>query len=99
MREAFFILVVVAGLFALTAVRYRRQISTLIGFYREMSRVRSAIAAKDEATPVEQRHDPLVCCQKCRKWVPESGAIRFGKTVFYCSQSCMTKAAEPDGVV
>jgi hypothetical protein len=98
MREAVFILAIVAVLVAITAVRYRRQISAAIGFYKEIKKVRSQLneaRQNDQAAPQPARQETLVCCQKCRKWVPESGAVKFGRSVFYCSRDCMSKAAAP----
>ena len=93
MKEALFVLAVVFVLFAITAVRYRRQISGAIGFYRELQKMRSQMAPKQQEEIPEAKPDTLVCCQKCRKWVPESGAVKFGRSVFYCSQKCLTAAA------
>lgn len=99
MKEAVFILAIVAALLVLTAVRYRKQIATAIGIYREFRRMRSQLTAKKKTPAHEQKPETLVCCQKCRRWVPESGAIRFGKSVFYCSQDCLRNAAVTGGAV
>lgn len=99
MKEAVFILLIAAILFALTAIRFRKHISTAIGIYREFGRMRSDLAANRGVSIKNEAPGALVCCQKCRKWVPELGAIRFGKAVFYCSQTCMSSAAVPNRAV
>ncbi len=86
MREGIFILVVVLILLALTAVRYRKQISGVIGVARMLK------DAKDQAHVAVNSKQPqpsvqLVNCGKCGVWVPEGKAVaRHG--IKYCSAAC-----------
>jgi hypothetical protein len=90
MREAFFILLVIAAILALTAYRYRAHIGAI---YRIWTVLRSArVGRRDEmAEPAEAVKGPLVNCAKCGIWVPESKAIKLGTRVFYCSAACVEK--------
>jgi hypothetical protein len=94
-REAFFILLVIAVLAALTAYRYRRQIRTMREFWRmakEMRQMHTAVRREvEEAKPVET--GKLVNCSKCGTWVPEIRAIRLGRSSVYCSSKCLEKSA------
>ena len=92
MREAFFILLVIAVILALTAYRYRSHIGAV---YRLWKVLRSAKVehANEIGEPAEAVKGPLVNCAKCGTWVPESKAIKLGARTFYCSVACMEKAA------
>jgi hypothetical protein len=92
MREALFIFVVVLVLLALTAIRYRKQITAVIRFSRML---RNAGATKPIGN-AERRKDvvvPLAKCAKCGTWVPQTRAIKFGPGNYYCSSKCMEAAA------
>jgi hypothetical protein len=93
MREAFFVLLVIAVLLAFTAFRYRRQIAAVYKFWGVLKDARKNIPQPQMNEHAESRTGPLVNCAKCGNWVPESAAIRLGTRVFYCSSSCVEKAA------
>jgi len=85
MKEAFFIFLVIGLLAALTAVKYRKQISGMIGVARMLRDARANITGAQ--TRVERsgvKSVPLVNCSKCGVWVPENRARKVG-TVFECS--------------
>ena len=95
MREAIFILLVIAVLAALTAYRYRRQIRMVREFWLMAKGMRQMhIQARkevEESKPVET--GKLVNCSKCGTWVPEDRAIRLGRTSVFCSSKCLEKSA------
>jgi hypothetical protein len=77
MKEGFFILLVIFILLGLTAVRYRKQITGMIGLARALK------DAKDNAAGGSQRQAApasvqLVNCSKCGVWVPENKASKRG---------------------
>jgi hypothetical protein len=88
MREAIVILIVIAVLLGLTAVRYRKQIVAMLHVWRMLKQMRGNAGGQinNGGTPASQR---LVSCAKCGTWVPESSAMRIGPNTFYCSKKCM----------
>ena len=92
MREAFFILLVIGVILALTAFRYRSQVGAVYRFWKVL---RSAKTQQNNeiGEPAEAVKGPLVNCAKCGTWVPESKAIKLGTRVFYCSAACVEKSA------
>ena len=96
MREALFILIVIAILFALTAYRYRRQIKTAREFWRMakgMSRMASQ-ARKEVEEPRDDLSGKLVNCSKCGTWVPEERAVILGRSTVFCSAKCLERSAQ-----
>lgn len=95
MKEALFILLVIAALATLTAYRYRRQIRTMRQFWRMAKEMRQmhnqARGEVNEPKPVA--NGKLVNCSKCGTWVPEERAIRLGRTSAFCSSKCLEKSA------
>jgi hypothetical protein len=92
MREAFFILLVIAVVLALTAYRYRLQIGAFYRFWKALRAARVQ-QGKEIGEPAEEVKGPLVNCAKCGTWIPESKAIKLGARVFYCSAACVEKTA------
>ena len=90
MREALFILLVLAVLAALTAYRYRRGIGAFVEFWRMIRSAQQKGQPSDKQIKEEPTTaGPLVHCPKCGKWLPESEAIRLGRTSYYCSTKCL----------
>jgi len=89
MKEAFFILLVIAVILALTAIRYRRQIVGVIQIWRSLNSMRAQVKEKQESAEDTISSGPLVNCAKCGTWVPEQKAIKLRGGVVYCSTSCM----------
>lgn len=90
MKVALFILVVVMILLAWTVVRYRKQISSIIGFVRMVRE--AAVPARNTGEIREMKTavpNELVSCSKCGVWVPHDRAIRFDAKTFYCSKDCV----------
>jgi hypothetical protein len=92
MREFLVVLIVIIGLLALTAYKYRRQISMLIGFSRMIREARSGAAASREPRSINAEPKELVNCTACGTWVPQDRAIKFDARTFYCSKDCVQKA-------
>lgn len=87
MKEALIILVVVAVLLGLTALKYRRQITAVLRIYRQLKGIRSGSSSPQAVDPA-LGSETMVCCERCRKWVAEDRAIRFGRGPFFCSKEC-----------
>lgn len=91
MRAALFILVVVMILMAWTAIRYRKQIASVIGFVRMIREgVSSTTGPRDTKEMKAAVPNELVSCSKCGVWVPHDRAIRFDAKTYYCSKDCVT---------
>ncbi|MFT3745276.1 MAG: PP0621 family protein [Pyrinomonadaceae bacterium] len=89
MREALFIILVVLILLAWTAFRYRKQISSILGFARMLQDAKSQMTAGPRQIQQNQEKGiPLVNCSKCAVWVPQSKARKVGE-LFYCSDECV----------
>ena len=91
MREAIFVLVVIAVLFALTAVRYRKQLAAGFQIWKMLreARQRAADLRRPDAEAEPVSAGPLVNCVKCRTWVPENKAIRLNSNTYFCSRECL----------
>ena len=93
MREAFFILIVFAVILALTAIRYRKQIVTMLHVWRSLKAMRQQVSQRQVPPEKPEQAGPLVNCSKCGTWVPEQRAIKLRGGTFYCSSNCLeTKA-------
>jgi hypothetical protein len=84
-REAFFILLVIVGLLALTAVRYRKQIAGMIGIARMLREAKNA-GGLAQPTKKEQRSAQLVNCSACGIWVPADKAKRDRSGLALCAK-------------
>ena len=89
MKEAIFILLIVAVLFALTAFRYRRHLRTAIGVWRMLQSARSTGQRREVSGSEQPKSGKLVSCSKCGTWVPEPRAIRVPPKIYYCSRECL----------
>lgn len=90
MREAIFILIVLAVLLGLTAYRYRKQLMFALQIWRVMKgsrEMRSRQASQIDPQPADKGE--LVSCSRCGKWTPSTAAIKFGPTIYYCSTQCL----------
>ncbi len=94
MKEAIFILLIVAVLIGLTAFRYRKQLAAVLNVWRMLKSMRQ-VDSRDEGRieGSERTSGPLVNCAKCGTWVPETRAMKFGKNSYYCSAACVEKSA------
>ena len=92
MKEAFFILLVMAVLIGLTAIRYRKQIAGVLHIWRSLKSMRDQVKEKQVRPQDSIPAGPLVNCAKCGTWVPEQKAIQLRGGTFYCSSSCLESA-------
>jgi len=89
MRDALFILVVIAILLSLTAIKYRRQIVAMIAFYKQVKAVKSRLDQPGigRSKVDGERGIQLIKCSRCRKWIPQSEAMgNLSKPV--CARGC-----------
>ncbi len=95
MREAVVIFAVILILLAITAIKYRKQIATVIGVGR-MLRDAAAATTATRQTRIEEpvNSGKLVSCSKCGTWVPESRAIKFGGNTFFCTDACLQRSIQ-----
>lgn len=85
MKEAFFILLVVLVLLALSAVKYRKQIAGIIGFARMLKDARANIAQRaHQVQSQDEKNVSLVNCSKCGVWIPQNKATKIGD-IYVCS--------------
>ena len=89
MREALVILIAIAILAALTAIKYRRQIVTMIRIYKQFQAVRQGIKGSGERVIREAPNEgiQLVKCERCNKWIPQSEAMTIGGRPI-CREAC-----------
>jgi hypothetical protein len=94
MREALIILTVAAVLIVLTAIKYRRQIMALIGFYRQLKTIRAGMREPGGRARINDPVDgiQLVKCGRCGKWLPESETTRLS-TGSVCTVDCRSVVA------
>lgn len=90
MKEALVILAVFVVILALTAVRYRKQIGTMLHIWRSLKAMRQQVKGKSTSTREEPiAAGPLVNCARCGTWVPENRAIVLKGGTTYCSTACL----------
>jgi hypothetical protein len=93
MRETLFILLVVFGLLAWTAFRYRKQIAGMIGFAKMLREAKDGlIQGSNQGGKQTEKAMPLVNCIKCGIWVPQTKARKVGD-LFFCSDVCLSQKA------
>lgn len=94
MREAVFILIVIAGLLAWTAFRYRKTIAGMIGFAKMLKEAKDGLVMpKTAESKTAARGSTLVNCSTCGVWVPQTKARKKGD-VFFCSDACVSNQAK-----
>lgn len=94
----FFLLLLI---FALVALRYRRQVQTARQMWRIFRQVRQAAKPPEKITErrVPEKSKRLVRCAKCGKWLAPSEALNLRSKTFYCSANCMERAARIESLV
>ncbi len=94
MREALFVLAVIAVILGLTAFRYRKQLAAGLQIWRMLKEARKQAAAsigKPAPEPEMKASGPLVRCSKCGTWTPSAAAISLGKQIYFCSKDCVER--------
>jgi multidrug resistance efflux pump len=88
MKEFFVVLVVIIVLLGLTAIKYRRQLPSLVGFARLLKEAGSSVSDARKASGQTVKTKALVSCSVCSVWIPEDKAVRKGDQI-YCSTDCI----------
>lgn len=90
------LLILLLFLFAMIAVRYRRQIRTGIEIWKMFRQMRSGIKPeKKQFEKTETAKDAaLVRCARCGTWVPQGKALNLRSKIFYCSTVCIEKSVK-----
>lgn len=96
------ILLILLVVVALVVLRYRKQIQAGWQIWRMFRQMRQV--GKSQEKPVEKKKDtlkdvPLVRCEKCGKWISPEGALKLRSDKYYCSSTCMEKAAKLQSLV
>lgn len=90
------ILGLLAALWIFVAVRYRKQLQTVIYVWKMFRKMRqmSKPAEKQIAKQENLSDVPLVKCTKCGTWLPQKNALNLRSKIFYCSTNCMESAVK-----
>ncbi|MEJ7623097.1 MAG: hypothetical protein WKF34_03820 [Pyrinomonadaceae bacterium] len=91
--EFLFVLAIVVGLVALTALRYRKQLAAGIRFARILNEAKTA-AGRNRTVAGEPAAVPLVNCSKCGVWVPRGKATTDSKGESSCA-ACLQHSDNP----
>lgn len=100
MKEALFILLVVAALLAISMIKYRRRITGAIHLYKLLRGQMTHTA--DNVSPGKEKHQvsatELVNCARCGRWVSRSEAVRMSGGLLLCSIDCAgpTSKTQPE---
>ena len=86
MRDAIFILFVAFILFGLSAIRYRKQISSMIGFARMLKDAKESGGRSTAVRGEDQASVQLVNCAGCGVWVPQNKAMKLRDGFSYCEK-------------
>lgn len=95
------VLLIILIVVALIAVRYRKHILSAWHLWRMFKQVRqmSKPPEKKIETVSHDRNQPLVRCERCGNWIPESQAMNLRSKTFYCSAKCMERAVKLQSLV
>lgn len=100
MTEWILVLAVILFVFALVAIRYRRQITMGIQLLQMFRKMR-AVGKPPPGKPKKQENlkdVQLVRCDRCGKWISPESALKL-KANTYCSTACLEKAAKLQSLV
>jgi Sec-independent protein translocase protein TatA len=95
------ILLILLIVVALVAARYRRQIMTAWQLWRMFKKMRQMSQPKEKRieTVSADKNEPLVRCERCGNWVPQSDALKLRSKTVYCSANCMERAVKLQSLV
>jgi type II secretory pathway pseudopilin PulG len=91
--KALFIFAVILILLALTAVRFRKQISAAITVGRMIRDAGQGARQIQQTRREPMAAAPLVRCARCGTWVPENRVKRLRTGDLYCSDECLRSGA------
>jgi len=95
------ILGIVLLVLLLVALRYRKQIFAAYQIWKMFRQMKQAgKPAEKQPTKTENLKEvPLVRCEKCGKWISPDGALKLRQEKYYCSSTCMERAAKLQSLV
>lgn len=87
--------------FALIAMRYRRQLQTGWQIWRMFRQFKQASKPKEKKIEnrLADKSEQLVRCARCNKWISPKDALNLRSKIVYCSTNCMEKAARIESLV
>jgi hypothetical protein len=88
------VLAIILTVIVLFYIRYRRQIETVIKFWRILRQ--SQIPREPNAGNVLKKPAKdavLVRCTSCGKWIEEASALGLPGKMYYCSPRCLEQTA------
>lgn len=95
------ILALLLFVMVIIAARFRRQILMGLQILQMFRRMRKR--AKPAEEKIERngnaKDEPLVRCERCGKWAPQSEVINLRSTTVYCSSACMERAVKLQSMV
>ena len=95
------ILLILLAVIGFIALRYRRQIQMglqLLQMFRQVKNMNKPAEKKVETKKIS-KDVPLVRCERCGKWTPQTDVINLRSKNFYCSTKCMEKAVKLQSMV
>lgn len=85
-----FILLILTLVFGLVALRYRKQIQTVLDVWRMFRKMQEKPKAEKRIEKTANRIDTqLIKCAGCGIWIPQKNALNLRAKIFYCSTKCM----------
>lgn len=91
MKEAIFIIVLILIVLGLTALRYRKQIASMIGMARLLREAKKGMSAGPALGRPAEKVGVLAHCETCGVNFPEERMMRI-KGKRYCSNECSAAA-------
>lgn len=78
------------------AVRYRRQIQTVMYVWKMFRKMRQATKPAEKQIKKQENlgEAALVKCAKCGTWITQTNALNLRSKIFYCSAACMENAVK-----
>lgn len=95
------ILIILLIVAAFVVLRYRRQIQTGLHLWRMFRKMRQMNQPSEKRieTVSNDKNEPLVRCERCGSWIPQSEAMKLRSKTFYCSAKCMERAVKLQSLV
>ncbi|HRH43980.1 MAG TPA: hypothetical protein PKY82_20275 [Pyrinomonadaceae bacterium] len=101
MKWLIIILVILLFVVISMALRYRRQLQMGWQMWKMFRMMRKA--GKPPETKEKKQESlkdvQLVRCEKCGKWISPESALKLRQEKYYCSSTCMEKAARLQSLV
>ena len=90
------LLILLLVLFAIVAMRYKKQIQTALYVWKMFKRVRQMNRTEEKRIEKKEPAEAtnLIRCAKCGSWFPQQNALNLRSKAYFCSTVCMEKAAK-----